>query len=86
MWSFVGTKAASRWLWHALDQRTGRVLASVVGTRKEAEFLKLRALRSSVGLTHYYTDKAGVYQGHLPRERHTVGKLSTQKIERKHLT
>ena len=41
---------------------------------------------SSFGITRYYTDKAGVYQRHLPPEQHTVGKLTMQKIERKHLT
>ena len=45
MWSFVGAKARARWLWHAIDHHTGRVLASVVGTRKDAMFLKLKALR-----------------------------------------
>jgi insertion element IS1 protein InsB len=34
----------------------------------------------------YYPDRAGVYQRHLPPAQHTVGKLSMQKIERKHLT
>jgi insertion element IS1 protein InsB len=86
MWSFVGTKARARWLWHALDHRTGRMLAYVVGTRKDATFLKLKALLVSFGITRYYTDKAGVYQRHLPAEQHTVGKLTMQKIERKHLT
>jgi IS1 family transposase len=86
MWSFVGAKARARWLWHALDHHTGRVLAYVVGTRKDAVFLKLKALLASFGITRYYTDKAGVYQRHLPPEQHTVGKLTMQKIERKHLT
>jgi insertion element IS1 protein InsB len=49
-------------------------------------FLKLKALLAPLGITHYYTDKAGVYQRHLPPEQHTVGKLTMQKIERKHLT
>ena len=44
MWSFVGAKATARWLWHALDHHTGRVLAYVVGTRKDAVFLKLQRL------------------------------------------
>jgi IS1 family transposase len=44
MWSFVGAKEKARWLWHALDHHTGSVLAYVVGTRKDAVFLKLRAL------------------------------------------
>ncbi len=86
MWSFVGAKATARWLWHAVDHHTGRVLAYVVGPRKDATFLKLRALLAPFGITRYYTDKAGVYQRHLPPEQHTVGKLTMQKIECKHLT
>ena len=58
----------------------------MVGTRKDAVFLKLRALLAPFGITRYYTDKAGVYQRHLPPEQRTVGKLTMQKIERKHLT
>ncbi len=27
MWSFVGSKQHQRWLWHAIDHRTGKVLA-----------------------------------------------------------
>ena len=57
-----------------------------MGTRKDAVFLKLRALLAPFGITRYYTDKAGVYQRHLPPEQNTVGKLTMQKIERKHLT
>ena len=86
MWSFVGAKARARWLWHAIDHHTGRLLAYVIGTRKDATFLKLRALLAPFGITWYYTDKAGVYQRHLPPAQHTVGKLSMQKIERKHPT
>jgi len=40
MWSFVGAKATERWLWHAIDHHTGRVLAYVVGTRKEVVLSK----------------------------------------------
>ena len=86
MWSFVDAKENARWLWHALDHHTGRVLAYVVGARKEAEFLKLRALLAPFGITRYYTDKASVYRRHLPPSQHAVGKLSMQKIERKQLT
>jgi insertion element IS1 protein InsB len=86
MWSFVGAKTTERWLWHALDHHTGSVLASVIGTRKDAVFVKLQALLAPCGLTRYYTDKGGAYRRHLPPAQHTVGKLSMQKIERKHLT
>ena len=86
MWSFVGAQATARWLWHAIDPHSGRVLAYVVGPRKDTMFLKLHSLLAPLGLTRYYTDKAGVYQRHLPPAQHTVGKLTMQKIERKHLT
>jgi len=86
MWSFVGAKATERWRWPAIDHHTGRVLAYVVGTRKDVVFLKLQALLRPFGITRYYTDKAGVYRRHLPPAQHAVGKLSMQKIERKHLT
>jgi insertion element IS1 protein InsB len=56
------------------------------GSRKDALFLKLRALLAPFDLTRYYTDKAGVYQRYLPPDQHRVGKLTMQKIERKHLT
>jgi IS1 family transposase len=58
----------------------------MVGTRKDAVSLKLQALLASFGITRYYIDKARGYQRHLPSEQHTVGKLTMQKIERKHLT
>ena len=86
MWSFVGTKASARWLWHALDHHTRSVRAYVLGTGKDAVFLKLKTLLAPFGITRNYTDKAGVYLRHLPPEQHTVGKLPMQKIERKHLT
>jgi insertion element IS1 protein InsB len=86
MWSFVGAKGTARWLWPAIDPHTGRVLAYVVGTRKDGVFLKLRALLAPFGLTRDYPDKAGGYRRHLPLEQHTVGKLTMQKIEHKHLT
>jgi insertion element IS1 protein InsB len=86
MWSFVGAKATERWLWHALDHHTGTVLAYVMGTRKDAQFLQLNVLLAPLGITHYYTDKAGVYRRHLPPAQHMGGKLTMQKIECKHLT
>jgi insertion element IS1 protein InsB len=52
-WSFAGAKEKARWLWHALDYHTGRVLAYVVGTRKDAMFLKHQAFLSPFGITRY---------------------------------
>jgi insertion element IS1 protein InsB len=86
MWSFVGSKAHQRWLWHAVDHLTGVVLAYVLGSRADAVFGKLQKLLKPFGLVHFYTDAAGVYDRHLPAAAHTVGKIHTQQIERKDLT
>jgi insertion element IS1 protein InsB len=86
MWSFVGKKTEPRWLWHALDHRTGKVLAYVFGRRKDEMFLQLKTLLTPFGITRYYTDSWGAYERNLAPEVHSPGKHNTQQIERKHLT
>ena len=44
MWSYVSKKSNPRWLWHAIDRRTGQVLAYVFGRRKDEVFLQLKRL------------------------------------------
>jgi len=85
MWSFVGKKANQRWLWHAIERRSGKVLAYVFGTRKDEVFLQLKALLLPFGISRYYTDDWGAYERHLDSSKHEVGKQNTQKIENKHL-
>ncbi len=86
MWSFVGKKKAPRWLWHALDHRTGTVLAYVFGRREDQAFLELKTLLIPFGLTRFYTEGWGAYQRHLDPTLQVVGKHHTQQLERKHLT
>jgi insertion element IS1 protein InsB len=86
MWSYVGKKQAPRWLWHAIDHRSGHVLAYVLGRRKDEVFLQLKALLEPFGITRYYTDYWGAYTRHLDVHEHQPGKRNTQQIERKHLT
>jgi len=86
MWSFVGNKGNQRWLWHALDRRSGKVLAYVFGRRKDEVFLELKRLLEPFGIQKYCTDGWGAYERHIPPEQHEVGKRKTQRIERKHLT
>ena len=86
MWSFVGRKKAQWWLWHAIDHRSGQVLAYVFGRRQDEVFLKLKGLLEPFGITRYYTDYWGAYTRHIDLEEHQPGKRHTQKIERKHLT
>ena len=86
MWSYVGSKANQRWLWHAIDRATGQVLAYVLGRRKDEVFLELKDLLKPFGITRFYTDRWGSYERHLDPQKHVVGKQNTQRIERKHLT
>jgi len=86
MWSFVGKKQEPRWLWHAIDHYTGKVLAYVFGRRKDDVFLQLKALLAPFGITRYDTDHWGAYERNLAATIHSPGKRNTQQIERKHLT
>jgi insertion element IS1 protein InsB len=85
MWAYVTRKSNPRWLWHAIDHRSGKVLAYVFGRRKDEVFLKLKALLEPFGITKYYTDGWGAYERHLDSKQHRVGKDKTQKIESKHI-
>ncbi len=85
MWSYVAKKTNPRWLWHAIDRKTGEVLAYVFGRRKDEVFLQLKALLEPFGIKRYCTDGWGAYERHLLVELHEVGKRKTQRIERKHL-
>ena len=86
MWSYVGRKKDQRWLWHAIDHRSGKVLAYVFERRQDEVFVKLKALLKPFGIRRYYTDYWGAYMRHLEADKHQPGKGHTQKIERKHLT
>lgn len=86
MASFVGKKTYSRWLWHAIDHRTGTILAFVLGRREDRMFLKLKQLLKPFGITKFYTDKLKTYERHLTKNERLVSKYKMQKIERKHLT
>ena len=86
MRSFVGKKSNQRWLWHAIDHATGRILAYVFGNRKDDVFLQLQALLKPFGIRRFYTDDWGAYERHITNVEHCIGKRNTQKIERKHLT
>ena len=86
MWAYVGKKHEQRWLWHAIDHRSGNVLAYVFGRRKDEVLLKLKGLLEPCGIMRYSTDDWGAYPRHLDADAHQPGKRHTQKIERKHLT
>ena len=86
MWSFVKNKKNQRWLWHAIDHESGKVLAYVFGDRKDKVFVELKSLLMPFGIKHFYTDDWGTYERKIPDHQHTISKSNTQTIERKHLT
>src|SRR5215510_13413107 len=69
MWSFVGHKGNPRWLWHAIDHHTGKVLASVFGRRQDTVFLQLKALLEPFGICFYQTDDGHRYLHYFPTRR-----------------
>jgi insertion element IS1 protein InsB len=85
MWSYVGKKDNPRWLWHAIEHHSGKVLAYVFGRRKDEVFLQLKELLSPFGINRFYTDDWGAYSRHLEPHHHEVGKQNTQNLESKHI-
>ena len=43
MWSFVQKKENQRWLWHAIDHTSGKVLAYVLGNAQTTYFSSSKA-------------------------------------------
>lgn len=72
MWSFIGRKRNQRWLWHALDRRSGQVLAYVFGRRKDEVFLELKQLLEGFEIQKFCSDGWGAYERHLCPEVHEV--------------
>jgi insertion element IS1 protein InsB len=63
MWSFVSSKRNPRWLWHAIDRRSGQVLAYALGRRKDNVFLKLKELLEPFGIKRYCTQGYFILKG-----------------------
>jgi insertion element IS1 protein InsB len=86
MWSFVGKQQEQRWLWHAIDHRTGAVLAYVFGRRQDEVCLQLKVLLEPFRITRVQTDYGGADGRHLDPEAYHPGKRHPQNIARKPLT
>lgn len=48
MWSFVQSKKQQQWLWHAIDHRSGKVLAYVLAPHEDAALRDSQRIVSSV--------------------------------------
>jgi insertion element IS1 protein InsB len=84
--TFVGTKKAPRWRWHASEHGTGAVLASGFGRRTDEVFVWWQTLLEPCGITRSLTDHGGAEARHRAPEEHHPGTRNTQTIARKPLT
>jgi len=85
-WSFVGSKKNQRWLWVALCQYIGQVLAFTFGKRGHACCRRLLKLLKSFKIKCFSTDDWSSYRACIDAGLHKVGKRFTQKVERFFLT
>ncbi|MEP0945941.1 IS1 family transposase [Leptolyngbya subtilissima DQ-A4] len=62
------------------------MLAYVLAPHEDVSLSALMTLLTPFGIQQFYTDRWGTYLRLLKPEHHTVSKMNTQRIERKHLT
>jgi insertion element IS1 protein InsB len=86
MWSFVHDKGHQCWLWHAIDHKSGEVLAYTFGTREHHVLKELLLLLVPFSIERVYADGNYAYEKILGADKVWVSKCNTQKIERKHLS
>jgi IS1 family transposase len=86
MWSYVHDKDQQCWLWHAIDHKTGEILAYTFGSRKHKVLRELLDLLKPFDIQTVYADGNYAYQKLVGADKVVVGKRNTQKIERIHLS
>jgi IS1 family transposase/transposase-like protein len=82
MWHFIGKKKRKLWLIKAIDRRTGRTVAWVLGNRDTATFRRLYNKVKHLKNCIFYTDNWDAFAKVLPQKRHVIGKTGTVSIER----
>ncbi|EMW8282538.1 IS1 family transposase, partial [Escherichia coli] len=85
-WSYVGSKARQHWLWYAYNTKTGGVLAYTFGPRTDQTCRELLALLTPFNIGILTSDDWGSYGRVVPKNKHLIGKIFTQRIERNNLT
>jgi len=85
MRGFVRDKSQQRWLWQAIDHKTGAPLAFCFGSRKSDNLDRLLELLKPFSVTKAHADRNPAYASRIPAEGLEAGKLGTRRIERLHL-
>ena len=74
MWHFIQNKGNKLWLIKAVDRKTGRTIAWVLGKRDAKTFARLYSKVSHLDHCIFYTDNWDAFAKILPKERHVIGK------------
>lgn len=61
MWSYVQNKKNQVWLWHAIDHKTGDILAYTFGSWEDVVFDELFELLKPFKIQKFYTDGKKTY-------------------------
>ena len=85
LWSYAGGKKNQRRTWHAVERKTGVMLAWRNGRRADESCSLLMAKLSAFPATRYYTDDWQSYRKCIPPSEHIVGKAHIWRIERRNL-
>lgn len=85
MWSFVRGKKLQHWLWYALEPSLKRIIAHAFWDRSTNTLNILLQRMKHFNVTLWCTDNFSAYNV-LPNDKHIVGKIYTQRIERENLT
>jgi insertion element IS1 protein InsB len=80
--AFSTIKKRKLWIIKAVDRRTGRTIAWVLGGRDAATFQQLYDKLKHLTACIFYTDDWDAFTQVLPKERHIIGKAHTHAIER----
>jgi insertion element IS1 protein InsB len=75
-------KKRKLWVIKAVDRRTRRTVARVLGNRDTATFTRLYQKVKHLKNCLFYTDQWEVFKKVLPPERRIIGKEHTRRIER----
>lgn len=85
MWTFVGTKCPSTWIWLAVSFQTGQILSFSIGDRDEQTGKEMfTAIPKDYGRKPVYTDGYAVYPLIVPAWRHRPcekGSGQTNRVE-----
>jgi insertion element IS1 protein InsB len=79
--AFFEEKKTKRWVLKAVDRRTRRTIAWVIGQRDTATVKRLYEKLKHLKKCTFYTDDWDAFAAVLPKDRHVIGKKHTITIE-----